>query len=48
MEARIGKPGKTVTKSHYWVAYFNLDEINTDFKQENRKKILIIAIYDVA
>ena len=40
MEARIAKPEKTVTISYYWVANFKLDEINTEFKVENRKKNL--------
>ena len=35
MQARIAKPGKTLTKSYYWVANFKLDEINTEFKMEN-------------
>ena len=48
MEARIAKPGKTQTISYYWVANFKLDEINTEFKLENRKKNLNIATYDIA
>ena len=47
MEANIATSGETVTASHYWVATFKLGEVNTDFKQENRKKILTIAIYDI-
>ena len=46
MEARIAKPGKTLT-SNYWLANFKLDENNTEFKQENRKKTYIV-IYDIA
>ena len=38
MEARTKKPGKTLTLSYYQVAYFKLDEINTEFKLENKKK----------
>ena len=30
MEARIAKPGKTLTISYYWVAYSKLDEIITE------------------
>ena len=48
MEARIAKPEKTMTISYYWVANFKLDEINTEFKVENRKKTLTIALYDIA
>ena len=48
MKARIAKPGKTLTISYYWVANFKLDELNTEFKLENRKKTLTIAIYDIA
>ena len=40
MEARVAKPGKTLTISYYWVANFKLDEINTEFKVKNQKKIL--------
>ena len=38
IESRIAKPGKTLTISYYWVANYKLDEINTEFKLENRKK----------
>ena len=38
MEARIAKPGKTLTISNYWVANFKLDEINTEFKLKIEKK----------
>ena len=48
MDARIAKSGKALTTSHYWFANFKLDETNTEFKQENRKKTLTIAIYDIA
>ena len=48
MEARIAKPGKTHTISYDWVVNFKLDEMNTEFKLENRKKTLNIAIYDIA
>ena len=48
MEAKIAKPGKTLTISYYWVANFKLDGIKTEFKLENRKKTLTIAIYDIA
>ena len=48
MEARIEKPGKTLTTSNYWVANYKLDEIKTEFKRENRKKTLTIAIYNIA
>ena len=48
MEARIAKPGKTLTTSYYRDANFKLDEINTEFQLENRKKTLTIAIYDIA
>ena len=48
MEASIAKPGKTLTTSNYWVANYKLDEIKTEFKRENRKKTLTIAIYDIA
>ena len=34
MEARIAKPGKTLTISYYWVANFKLER-NTEFKLEN-------------
>ena len=44
MEARIAKPGKTLTMSYYWVFNFKLDEISTEFKLEN--KTLTIAIHD--
>ena len=47
-EARIAKPEKTLKMSYYWFAYFKLDEINTEFKLENRKKTLTIATYDIA
>ena len=40
MEAKIATPGETVTASQYWVADFKLREINTEFKQENRKNNL--------
>ena len=40
MEATIAKPGKTLTISYYWVANFKLDEINTEFKLENREQNL--------
>ena len=39
MEARIAKPGKTLTTSNYWVAYYKFVEINTEFKRENRKNL---------
>ena len=48
MEARIAKPGKTLTASHYWVASFNFEEINSEFRLQNRKKTLTIAIYLIA
>ena len=48
MEAEIAISGETLTASHYWVVTFKLGEVNTDFNQENRKKILTIAIYDIA
>ena len=48
MEARIAKPGKTLSISYYWVANFKLDEMNTEVKLENRIKNLTIAIYDIA
>ena len=47
MEARIAKPGENLTISYYWVANFKIDEINTEFKLENQKK-LNIAMYDIA
>ena len=43
IEARIAKLGKSLATSNYWVA-----NTNTEFKRENRKKNLTIAIYDIA
>ena len=40
MEAIISTPGYTVAASYYWVANFKLGEINTELKQDNRKKNL--------
>ena len=45
MEAKIAKPGEVLTASQYWVVNFKLGKINIEFKLENRKKILTIAIY---
>ena len=36
-----------LTASHYWVAIFKLGK-KIEFKPENRKHFLIIAIYDIA
>ena len=46
MENRIAKPGKTLATSHYEVANFKLDEINAEFKLENRKKTITIVTFD--
>ena len=48
MEVKIAKPGKNLTILLYWVANVKLDELNTEFKTENEKKTLTIAIYDIA
>ena len=48
MGVRIAKPGKTLTTYNYWVANYKLDELKTEFKRENRKNTLTIAIYDIA
>ena len=48
MEAKIATPGEALTASQHWVASFKLGKINIEFKLENRKKIVIIAIYDIA
>ena len=45
MEAKIAKSGEVLTASQYLVVNFKLGKINIDFKLENRKKILTIAIY---
>ena len=40
MEPEITTSGETLAASPYEVATFKLGEVNTDFKQENRKKNL--------
>ena len=45
MEAKIAKTEEILTASQYLVVNFKLGNINIDFKLENRKKILTIAIY---
>ena len=45
MEAKIAKPGELLTACQYLVVNFKLGKINIEFKLENRKKILTIAIY---
>ena len=39
MEARIAKPGKTLTSSSYWVANYKLNRKKTEFKRENGKSL---------
>ena len=41
----MAKPGEVLTASQYLVVNFKLGNINIEFKLENRKKILTIAIY---
>ena len=45
MEAKVAKPGEVLTASQYLVVNFKLGKINIEFKLENRKKNLTIAIY---
>ena len=48
IEARIAKPGKTLTISYYWVANFKLDGKSRNLKWKIEKKTLAIAIYDIS
>ena len=45
MEAKVAKPGEILTASQYLVVSFKLGRVNIEFKLENRKKILTIAVY---
>ena len=45
MEAKIEKLGEVLTASQHLVVNIKLGKINIEFKLENRKKVLTIAIY---